>query len=80
MQESIIKQGSYLTDTGFRLTDGEWGVNCIFDYTLMKLTTTVYKYKRSTPFIIGLIVLATVLFFFFSSAMPPFMTVIGVAL
>jgi hypothetical protein len=46
----------------------------------MKLTTTVYKYKRSAPWMIVLMVLATVLFFFFSSTFHPLMNVFAVAL
>jgi hypothetical protein len=46
----------------------------------MKLTTTVYKYKRSAPWMIVLIVLATVLFFFFSTTFHPLMNAFGVAL
>jgi hypothetical protein len=46
----------------------------------MKLTTTVYKYKRSAPWMIVLMVLATALFFFFSSRLHPLMNAFGVAL
>lgn len=46
----------------------------------MKLTTTVYKYKRSAPWMIVLIGLATVLFFFFSSKLPPLVNLFGIAL
>jgi hypothetical protein len=46
----------------------------------MKLTTTVYKYKRSAPWMLVLMVLATVLFFFFSTTFHPLMNVFGVAL
>ena len=46
----------------------------------MKLTTTVYKYKRSAPWMIVLMVLATVLFFFFSATFPPIMNAIGIGL
>jgi Ca2+/Na+ antiporter len=46
----------------------------------MKLTTTVYKYKRSAPWMLVLIVLATVLFFFFSTRLHPLMNAFGVAL
>lgn len=45
----------------------------------MKLTTTVYKYKRSAPWLIGLMVLATVLFFVFSSRFDPLINVFGIA-
>jgi hypothetical protein len=46
----------------------------------MKLTTTVYKYKRSAPWMIVLMVLATVLFFFFSTTFHPIINAIGIAL
>ena len=46
----------------------------------MKLTTTVYKYKRFAPWMIGLLAFATILFFFLSPTFPPIMNVIGVAL
>ncbi|OQP65886.1 hypothetical protein A3860_14940 [Niastella vici] len=45
----------------------------------MKLTTTVYKYKRSAPWMIALMVLATVLFFFFSSTFHPIINALGIA-
>lgn len=45
----------------------------------MKLTTTVYKYKRSAPWMIVLMVMATVLFFFFSSSLPPIINALGIA-
>src|SRR5688572_18850054 len=46
----------------------------------MKLTMTVYKYKRFAPWIIVLMVLATVLFFLFSTTFHPIMNAIGIAL
>jgi Ca2+/Na+ antiporter len=46
----------------------------------MKLTTTVYKYKRSAPWMVVLMVLATALFFFFSATFHPLMNAFGVAL
>jgi len=46
----------------------------------MKLTTTVYKYRRSAPWMIALIALGTVLFFFFSTTLHPLMNVFGIAL
>lgn len=46
----------------------------------MKLITTVYKYKRAAPWMIGLTALATILFFFFSSAFPSFVSGLVVAL
>jgi Ca2+/Na+ antiporter len=46
----------------------------------MKLTTTVYKYKRSAPWMLVLIVLATVLFFYYSSALSPLLNLLGIAL
>jgi Ca2+/Na+ antiporter len=46
----------------------------------MKLTTTVYKYKRSAPWMLGLMVLGTVLFFYYSSSLPAFVNLIGIAL
>jgi len=46
----------------------------------MKLTTTVYKYKRSAPWMIVLMVLATALFFFYSSRLSPLINGFGVAL
>lgn len=45
----------------------------------MKLTTTVYKYKRSAPWMIVLMVLATTLFFFFSRNFPPLVNAFGIA-
>jgi Ca2+/Na+ antiporter len=46
----------------------------------MKLTTTVYKYKRSAPWMLVLMVLGTVLFFYYSSALNPIMNLLGIAL
>jgi Ca2+/Na+ antiporter len=46
----------------------------------MKLTTTVYKYKRSAPWMLVLMVLATVSFFYYSSALSPFLNLLGIAL
>jgi Ca2+/Na+ antiporter len=46
----------------------------------MKLTTTVYKYKRAAPWMVVLIALSTVLFFLFSNSTYPFMSVIGIVL
>jgi Ca2+/Na+ antiporter len=46
----------------------------------MKLTTTVYKYKRSAPWMLALMVLATVLFFYYSSKLNPLINLLGIAL
>lgn len=46
----------------------------------MKLTTTVYKYKRSAPWMVVLMVLAIVLFFSFSTTFHPIMNAIGIVL
>ena len=46
----------------------------------MKLTTTVYKYKRSAPWMLVLMVLATILFFYYSSAFNPIINLLGIAL
>ncbi|MBO9199399.1 MULTISPECIES: hypothetical protein [Niastella] len=46
----------------------------------MKLTTTVYKYRRSAPWMLALMVVATVLFFYFSSSLHPLFNLLGIAL
>ncbi|NML19527.1 hypothetical protein HHL16_01520 [Pseudoflavitalea sp. G-6-1-2] len=46
----------------------------------MKLTTTVYKYKRSAPWLILLLVTATALLFIFSSRLNLWVSVLGVVL
>jgi Ca2+/Na+ antiporter len=46
----------------------------------MKLTTTVYKYKRSAPWMLVLVVLATGLFFYYSSALSPLINLLGIVL
>lgn len=46
----------------------------------MKLTTTVYKYKRSAPWLILLLVTATVLLFIFSSRLNLLASVLGVVI
>ena len=45
----------------------------------MKLTTTVYKYRRSAPWMLALMVLGTVLFFYYSSSLPAYVNLIGIA-
>lgn len=46
----------------------------------MKLTTNVYKYKRSAPWMIVLIFLAIVSFFSLSSKLSPVLNLLGIAL
>lgn len=49
-------------------------------FSQMKLTTTVYKYKRFAHWGLLLLVAAIILFFYFSVAMNPALSMIGIAL